>query len=213
MKIIIVYDNCVAKFGLEAGWGFSALIVMENAPPILFDTGGDGASLFHNMRELGIDPGDIATVVISHAHGDHTGGLWDIQAVNSNVEVYVPASSGVAIPGGKVVVVTESIQISQDVFSTGELRGVEQSLVLKTDNGIVVVTGCSHPGVGEILNVASQFGNVYGLIGGLHGFHDFDRLRHLSFTCPCHCTDYKSEIARLFPEQYIPCGAGLELEL
>jgi len=41
----------------------------------------------------------------------------------------------------------------------------------------VVVVGCSHPGVGEIIYAASEFGKVYGVIGGLHGFHDFNRLR------------------------------------
>ena len=97
--------------------------------------------------------------------------------------------------------------------STGELRGIEQALAVKTSKGIVVVTGCSHPGVGEILDAASCYGKVYGIIGGLHGFRDFGRLNGLSLICPCHCTQYKSELRSLFPSQYISCGAGLELEL
>jgi len=117
------------------------------------------------------------------------------------------------LPGRKVTAVTGPVQICARVFSTGELKGIEQSLVLMTDKGIVVLTGCSHPGVGEILHVASRFGKVSGIVGGLHGFHDFDRLRGLSLICPCHCTQYKSELRYLFPEQYVACGAGLELEL
>jgi len=213
MKITIVYDNCVRKQGLEADWGFSCLIEMENTPLILFDTGADGATLFHNMKELGINPRQVGIIVISHAHGDHSGGLWDILEVNREAEIYVPASSGARIPGRKVAAVAESIQISEKVFSTGELKGIEQSLALKTDKGIVVVVGCSHPGVGEIIDAASEFGKVYGIIGGLHGFREFDRVQGLSVICPCHCTQYKSEIRRLFPEQYVACGAGLELEL
>jgi len=77
----------------------------------------------------------------------------------------------------------------------------------------VAVTGCSHPGVGEILDAASCYGKVYGIIGGLHGFCDFSRLNGLSLICPCHCTQYKSELRSLFTEQCILCGAGLELEL
>ncbi len=55
MKITIIYDNEVNKPGLKAGWGFSFLIEIENTPPILFDTGADGTTLLHNMKELGIN--------------------------------------------------------------------------------------------------------------------------------------------------------------
>lgn len=213
MKITIVYDNCTTKRSLETGWGFSCLVETEGGAPILFDTGADGATLFHNMEELGINPSDIGTIVISHAHGDHTGGLRDILEVNRDAEIYVPASFRARIRGRKITPVRQPIRISENVFSTGELKGVEQSLALETDKGIVAVVGCSHPGVDTILNADAEFGEVYGIVGGFHGFSDFDRLRGLSLICPCHCTQYKSELRQLFPEQYIACGAGLELEL
>ena len=197
---------------LKGGWGFSSLIETAKGLAILFDTGADSPTLLHNMEELGIDARRIGIIVISHAHGDHTGGLRGILEVNKEAEIYVPASFGGAIPGRKVTTVIESIEISEDVFSTGELKGIEQSLAIKTDKGILVVVGCSHPGVGEIIDAASRFGKVYGVIGGFHGFHDFNRLRDLSLIVPCHCTQYKSEILELFPQQCIRCGAGLVLE-
>jgi len=213
MKITIVYDNCLSKEGLRTGWGFSALIEIENSPPLLFDTGGDGDTLLHNMKQLGIDPRRIGVIVISHPHGDHTGGLSDVLQVNKGAQIYVPACTVTRIPGTKIIPVSQPIQISDAVFSTGELKGVEQSLAIKTGKGIVVVAGCSHPGVGQILDATSHLGKVYGIIGGLHGLRDFDWLRGLPLICPCHCTQYKSELRRLFPEQYVACGAGLELEL
>jgi 7,8-dihydropterin-6-yl-methyl-4-(beta-D-ribofuranosyl)aminobenzene 5'-phosphate synthase len=167
----------------------------------------------HNMGELGILPEGIGIIVISHAHGDHTGGLSGILEVNKDAEIYLPASFWVTIPGRKVIPVTSSLQISEQVFSTGELKGIEQSLALKTDRGIFVLVGCSHPGVGNIIDAASRFGEVYGIAGGFHGFHDFDRLSGLSLICPCHCTQYKSEIMQLFPQQCVECGAGLVLDL
>jgi len=213
VKVTIVYDNEVKSRNLKAGWGFSSLIETENAPPLLFDTGADSPTLLHNMKELGINAKDIGIIIISHAHGDHTGGLRGILEVNKKAKIYVPASFWGTIPGRKVITVTEPLQISEGAFSTGELRGVEQSLGLKTDKGILVVVGCSHPGVGEIMNAASRFGEVCGIIGGFHGFRDFSRLSGLSLIGPCHCTQYKSEIIQLFPQQCLECGAGLVVEI
>ena len=212
MKITIVYDNCLSKEGLRTGWGFSSLIETEDAPALLFDTGSDGANLLYNMKQLSIDASSIGVIVISHGHFDHTGGLSDILEINKKAVIYVPASTAARIPGRKVVLVSQPVQISAAVFSTGELQGIEQSLAIKTTKGIVVMTGCSHPGVGTILDTASGYGRIRGIIGGLHGFHDFSRLDGLSLICPCHCTEYKSELESLFPEQYLACGAGLELE-
>jgi len=213
MKLTIVYDNEVEKEDLRAGWGFSALIEGENTASILFDTGADNPTLLHNMRKLGIPVENIGIIIISHPHYDHTGGLSGILEVNKDAEIYVPASFRGTIPGRKVITVTSPLQISEQVFSTGELKGIEQSLALKTDKGILVLVGCSHPGVGNIIDAASRFGRVYGIVGGFHGFHDFDRLSGLSLICPCHCTQYKSEITQLFPQQCVRCGAGLVLEL
>jgi 7,8-dihydropterin-6-yl-methyl-4-(beta-D-ribofuranosyl)aminobenzene 5'-phosphate synthase len=213
MKVTIVYDNCSSKPGLKTGWGFSAFIEPEGAAPLLFDTGADGNALLSNMKELCIDPRRISAVVISHAHGDHTGGLSHFLEVNTQAGIYVPASVRAQIPGRKIVWVDEPVEIAANIYSTGELRGVEQSLAVKTGKGILVVTGCSHPGVDLILEAARRFGNVYGIIGGLHGFSDFDQLQDLSLISPCHCTQHKKELERIYPEQYQSCGTGMELEL
>ncbi len=211
MKVTIVYDNEVKKKELKPGWGFSCLVETESAS-ILFDTGADSPTLLHNMRELDIDPKNIGTIVISHAHGDHTGGLSGILKMNENVEVYIPNSFGKA-PSAKVTRVKQAAQISENVFSTGELEGIEQSLAVKTDKGILVIVGCSHPGVGSILKAALGFGNLYGIVGGFHGFRDFNSLSGLALICPCHCTQYKEQIRALFPERTLECGAGMVIEL
>ena len=164
------------------------------------------------MGQLGIAPDSIGAIVISHAHGDHAGGLSMMLAVNKKAVVYIPASVRAAIAKRKVISVSQPLQIVPDVHSIGELKGIEQSLAIKTDKGILVITGCSHPGVGEIIDSAARFGRVYGVIGGFHGFGAFSRLRGLSLISPCHCTQYKSEILGLFPQQCVRCGAGLVLE-
>ena len=213
MKLTVVYDNEVRKEGLRPGWGFSCLIEAENMPSILFDTGADSPTLLHNMKELDIDPKDIGIIVISHAHGDHIGGLSEILKINETAELYLPSSFGRVHSARKITTVKGATQICENVFSTGELGGIEQSLALKTDKGIFVVVGCSHPGVGNILKAASKFGKLNGILGGFHGFRDFKALEGLSLIYPCHCTAYKKEVKDLYPDRALECGAGLVVEL
>jgi 7,8-dihydropterin-6-yl-methyl-4-(beta-D-ribofuranosyl)aminobenzene 5'-phosphate synthase len=213
MKITIVYDNEVRKVGLRKGHGFSALIEDAGLPPLLFDAGADGPALLHNMRELNIDPQEISIVVISHAHGDHTGGLASILEVNMIAELYIPSSFKKAFPGRKVTMVKGPVQIRENIFSTGELEEIEQSLALKTDKGIFVLAGCAHPGMGYIFDAVVKFGRLYGIAGGFHGFRKFEAFRGLSLICPCHCTAHKQEIRDLFKNETLECGAGLVIEL
>ncbi|OYD15757.1 MBL fold metallo-hydrolase [candidate division WOR-3 bacterium JGI_Cruoil_03_44_89] len=211
IKITIVYDNEAAKKNLRADWGFSCFIEVYGKR-ILFDTGANGAILLDNMKKLRIKPAKIGEIFISHAHGDHTGGLSDFLKVNP-VKVYVPSSYNAPRNAKEVIKVTESLEIHENIFSTGELRGIEQSLVVKTEKGVVVIVGCSHPGVGDILNAASQFGKPYALIGGLHGFRDFDLLGDLEFVCATHCTQFKADIKSHYPEKYVDGGVGKEIEI
>jgi len=213
VKVTILYDTEVKKEGLKAGWGFSALIETEKASLILFDTGADGSILLHNMKELNIDPRDVGTIVISHAHGDHTGGLSGILKENKNAELYVPSSFHISTSGRKVTTIKDAVQIGENIFSTGELEGIEQSLALKTDKGIFIVVGCSHPGVENILKAAAKFGKPYGIAGGFHGFRNFKALDELSLISPCHCTQYKKEMRELFKDETLECGVGLVIEL
>ena len=55
-------------------WGFAALIEADGHT-ILFDTGARPDTVLNNARELGIDLSTVDTVVLSHNHWDHTGGL------------------------------------------------------------------------------------------------------------------------------------------
>ncbi|MCK5031277.1 MAG: hypothetical protein KAR64_07410, partial [Thermoplasmatales archaeon] len=80
-------------------------------------------------------------------------------------------------PGGNVNLVTvkEPQEIIDGIYTTGKLTGTpldEQSLVLRGKKDWYVLTGCSHSGVKEILDASREYGNVVGLIGGLHDFNN-----------------------------------------
>jgi 7,8-dihydropterin-6-yl-methyl-4-(beta-D-ribofuranosyl)aminobenzene 5'-phosphate synthase len=210
MKITIVYDNEVYKPGLIANHGFSCLVESGNHS-ILFDTGMNGKILLDNLEKLGIEP-RFDKIVISHNHWDHVGGLEDLLRVCKGVQVY---TIGKPIRYDKLIEVKGPQQIAEKVWSTGGLGMFikEQSLVLKNKNGSIVITGCAHPGLEKILKAASEFGEVYRIIGGFHGFSEFSLLKGLKLICPCHCTVYKREIERLFPKTCTPCGVGREIEI
>ena len=211
MKITIIYDNTSFRKDLQFDWGFSALIKVDEKK-ILFDTGAKGDLLLSNMQKLKIDPKEIRDVFISHAHWDHTGGLSSFLNINNNAQLWIPPSfEGVKITN-RVIEVGTPTKLYDGIYSTGELEKIEQSLCVETKKGIVVIVGCSHPKMEHILQTASQFGRVYGIIGGLHGTKP-DSLRGLDLICPTHCTRYKSEIKHLYPKQYIEGGAGKIIDI
>jgi len=212
MKVTIIYDNTAFRGDLQPDWGFSALIEVENIPKILFDTGTNGAILLSNMEKLEVAPAPIEEVFISHSHFDHTGGLSEFLKVNQKAKFYVPPSFSGPI-NREVISLAKANKIHENVFSTGELDGIEQSMGIITDKGTVLIVGCSHPYMGHILDAARQFGKIYGIVGGLHGFSEFELFKDLELICPTHCTQHKAELKRLYPQKYIEGGAGRVIEI
>ena len=208
MELTIIYDNEAWLSGLRPDWGFSCLIQGKGLPTILFDTGAQGQTLLSNMDKLGIDPLSVEIVFISHGHFDHTGGLSAFLKVNNGVQVVVPYSLRGLQVAGKVIPVRDNLEIQDGLYSTGELKSIEQSLVIQTEKGCLIVVGCSHPGVEAILQASIGLGRPFALVGGLHGFHQFEILEPLELICPTHCTRYRKELERLYPERYVDGGAG-----
>ena len=187
MKLTILYDNEAFLNDLKSDWGFSCFIEKKGVPNILFDTGADGSILLSNMERLNIDPSSIDDVFISHFHHDHVGGLSELLKVNKNVKIWLPHPIDRFNSAMEVNVLSSPIKIYKDVWSTGELEGIEQSLCVETEEGVVVITGCSHPKMESILSSCSRFGSLYGIVGGLHGTKP-KSLRGLDLICPTHCT-------------------------
>ncbi len=219
MKVTIVYDNN-AKDGLNSGLGFSCLI--EGEKNILFDCGDKGKELIENMKKLRIEPSSIDIIVLSHDHWDHTGGLDMLLDLTDNVTVVIPVSfsdetKDIIKGRADVIEIDEARKISSGIYTTGELESDdspnEQSLIIKTKNGVVVITGCSHPGVGKIIKKAQEMGNVHRIIGGFHGFSDFSLLKDIEILSPCHCTKHIDEIRKLYPKNFREIKAGSVIDL
>ena len=200
MRVIIVYDN-EANRGLESGWGFSCLI--ETQERLLFDTGDSGDKLIYNLGQLKVPPESIAKVVISHNHWDHTGGLKEFLKVNNDAQVFHPKSF------------SEPTEICTEIYSTGALGTFikEQSLVINTEKGNIVVTGCAHPGLENIIERSRELGEIHGVLGGFHEFSKLEKLQGIELIAPCHCTQYKQQIKDEYPDEFVEIKAGSVIEI
>ncbi len=177
IQLSVVYDNNPYDERLKTDWGFSCFVEgLEKR--VLFDSGANGQILLSNLEKLGIQPSRIDGVVLSHAHRDHTGGLEDLLVLNPNIEVWLPQffasdfKDQVRKKGAKVVEVTTSQKICQGAHTSGVIEGwiKEQSLVLDTDKGLVLMTGCAHP---RILHIISRVRDMFkkDIFMALGGFH------------------------------------------
>jgi len=230
--LTIVYDNYQYTPELATAWGFGC-VVDSPEMRILFDTGGDGSLLLRNLAALGIDPASISVVVLSHIHGDHVGGLDEFLRVNPNVTVYVPATfpsrmlAGIRAAGATVIPVSGPTRITASVSTTGPLPGPppEQSLLVETPAGCVVVTGCAHPGVVRIVSRARQLGHepIYLVLGGFHlagaSSSALDEVlrglesQGVQHVAPCHCSGraIRERLREQYPSWYIESGVGCRI--
>lgn len=155
------------------------------------------------------------------------------------------------LPKNQVQLSTSSLQVSERIYLTGEISRVndfedaggpffldtekrvadllsdDQSLCIKTDKGIVIITGCCHSGIVNTMeHVKSHFSqSIYMVIGGLHLVNapneriekTIDAFRQFGIDkiIPCHCTGdnaiklMQSELGDIV----VPGYAGMEIEL
>lgn len=163
----MIYNNTGSCDHLENAWGLSAWI--ESGSGItLFDTGGDPKVLKKNMDALSLDMNGIERIVISHDHWDHKGGLnMVLENIGKKTDVYVPKRDEEpyqeAFPQAKVHGIREAQSITGDIWSTGTqtmtYRGMtmhEHSLMLISEDDMIILTGCSHPGIVHITERAKK---------------------------------------------------------
>jgi 7,8-dihydropterin-6-yl-methyl-4-(beta-D-ribofuranosyl)aminobenzene 5'-phosphate synthase len=233
ITITVVFDNIPFAEGYETSWGFASVVRLPEET-ILFDTGNRGDLLLENMRRAGIEPGDVDIVFLSHGHGDHIAGVGEFLEQNDEVTVYSLGSfpsvfaEMLAAHGIEPVVVEQPIEIFPGCWSTGLIDGpvMEQSLVIATDRGPIVITGCAHPGIVEIVRRAREIAGRDPLLvmGGFHlGRKSEEELAEIiasfkelgvGYAAPTHCTG--EEAIKAFEDAYgarfLRIGAGKVIE-
>jgi len=168
-------------------------------------------------------------VMLSHAHDDHTGGLTNLLNTGIKPTVYLLPSFPSAFKHQikqftSVSEVSPGDAIVEGFWSTGELGTAipEQVLVLQTGQGLVIITGCAHPGIVEILEQAQDMFTepLHLVLGGFHLgnkseaeinaiLSDFRRLGVVQ-VAPTHCTGELaiSRFAAEYGDDFIQVGVG-----
>jgi len=237
MNIKILFDKLSSDKNLRTGWGVSFLIDGR----MLFDTGERGDFLINNMQAMGVDIKEIESVIISHNHHDHTGGLMDILKKNSAINVYACPGFGnefdesVHISGARLIQIHDFTEIFRNTFVTGEMQSEykgrympEQALAVKTKNGVSIITGCAHPGIIKIVNKVKENlpdEKLYLVMGGFH-LRDFEssavknivkEFKDLGVikAAPTHCSGSTAEriFKKIYSDNFIEIKVGMDIEV
>lgn len=234
VNIKVVYDNYVKVGGLKSDWGYS--IVIEGLDKvILFDTGADPDIFESNFIKMGIKPEKIDFLILSHEHDDHTAGIPAFVKLHKDIPVIIPCSFSESFKkklvefGLEPLLVKEPVKLCTNLYSSGEFSGPipEQALILNTKQGLVVMTGCSHPGIVEMLKeIKSTFNkDIYMVFGGFHLLEKSDNemnkiiddIKALGVVkCGAtHCTGVKQTkmIKEAFGSNFFELGVGNNIVL
>ena len=92
MRIINLVENELGNSGCEAAHGLSFYVETENHK-LLFDSSPSDV-VIRNAQKLGVNLGVVDTVILSHGHYDHSGGILPFVHLNSKAKIYMQHNAG-----------------------------------------------------------------------------------------------------------------------
>jgi len=272
MKITILCENTACAPGILGEHGFAALIETSGGR-YLFDT-GQSNTLLHNAKALKIELCRLDTIMLSHGHFDHTGGLAGLLKIAGPLDVHAHPdiftrrfaldknrlkqkfrAIGITLSkkkaedlGARFIFNTGFAAIADDVHLTGEIprrtdfempdprlvikkAGVlwpdplkdDQSLIIKSPKGLIVIFGCAHAGMINTLNhIRDKMPDekMHMLLGGTHlGYlneaqieKSIEHLRDFAVDRigVSHCTGWKASLClmKAFGKRFFIANAG-----
>lgn len=215
---------------------------------ILFDCGYSDVFI-KNAEKLNIDLNSIDNIILSHGHNDHTGGLvclpknknitliahpniFDKKFEDNGIEYGCPIPKSQLEKKFNVILKKDVYWITENLCYLGEIENNlsndldDTALVYKSQKGLIIIVGCSHSGIINILKYAQKVTGekrIYTILGGMHllnmsqnelsslanDLHSFD----VNLIYPCHCCDLnaKIELSKHFKIEEVCTGDVIEL--
>lgn len=227
IAIKVIYDNRKENENMQEGWGFSCLVDLGHRK-ILFDTGADQAAFFSNLQKLNISCEEITDVVFSHNHSDHIAGFPEVlQSLKTGTRLFLPKGfpAKKLPPHIRTQTINDFLEIDPRIYSfvlKGGFRLYEQALVLKTEKGLVIITGCAHPGIVNLLETAQNRLEkpIYLVLGGFHLFRKSRRYVNnvveqfkslqVEKAAPCHCSGDAAitQFQEAYQDRFCKVGTG-----
>lgn len=226
---VLVENNSRIDNYLLAEPALSVLLEVENKN-ILFDTGYSDVFL-KNAEKLNVDLSKVSDVVISHGHNDHTRGLsfWNLKNKNINLIAHpnifdekigedkihygCPVSKEQLEENFNVILTGKPYFLTENICFLGQIKNNnscdidDSALVYKTADGLIIITGCSHSGIINIINYAKKvigINKIFAIFGGFHlvnktddeieAIADFLQNENIKYLYPCHCCNLNSKI-------------------
>ncbi len=211
MRIVNLIENTPGMLGCLYEHGLSFYVVTPRHR-LLVDTGST-AAFAENAKTLGIDLMAVDTLVLSHGHYDHSGGMETFVRQNPKARIYIQESAdgayyhmypegpkyiGISEPLTELLQVTrvkETLVLDEELILFSEITGRrlwptgnaglmrkegdyyvpdnfrhEQCLVIQAEGKRILMSGCAHNGV---LNILERYAQVVGgypdvMISGFH---------------------------------------------
>ena len=207
MKIVTLVENTCGREGCIAEHGLSVYIETQKHK-LLLDAGQTDA-VVKNAETLGIDLLAVDTVILSHGHYDHSGGIMPFAQINPNARIIMQSKAAEPHYNGEryigidtailglpnVRLIDGDVWLDDELFLFSGITGRrcypqgnrkltriengekvpddfahEQCLVIKQDGKSLLLSGCSHNG---ILNILDRYKEIFGsdpdcVITGFH---------------------------------------------